>query len=244
MNPCRYWENFTRPLIRKAPYAPVGIPETAHGISAPEDRETLNRKLSEYQVTVIQRDPDITPTVESLSIILAGVSGLAGLMGGKAGFVYRLQGVEFRIVQTRHGGYGQAHGVSLNRNGFDTWTVVHELGHAWDGVNGWNLSARLRKALHAGYRSWWYILPHLIWPADERFWYYPGDSPPPCGIDQNFNAKEDFAEAVTAGIYPEEAARRAVARGWPYFDPDRGYTYASFSETPRAGFIRNLLATG
>jgi hypothetical protein len=242
MNPRYYLEDFPRMMIDKAPFAPAGNTSVDEEDPVTADIESLRRELLEFQVTVAHRSSDAAPTAGHLAAILAGVRGLAGLMGSSDGFIARLQGVEFRIVQTRHGGFGRAHGVSLNRNGFEVWTVVHELGHAWDGVNGWKLSERMRNRVGAGRHKRWYGLPHLFWPADKRYWYYPGNNPPPCGIDANFNAKEDFAEAVTASVFPEEAARRADARGWPYADPARGYAYASYSETPRAGFILELLS--
>jgi hypothetical protein len=39
--------------------------------------------------------------------------------------------------------------------------------------------------------------------------YDPGTWPPPAGIDMGFNAKEDFAESVTAFVYPGKAKQAA-----------------------------------
>jgi hypothetical protein len=55
-------------------------------------------------------------------------------------------------------------------------------------------------------------------------------------VDKNFNAIEDFAESVTAFLYPEEAAKRAAERGYPY----EKWGYAHFHETPRGLFIQEL----
>jgi hypothetical protein len=62
-------------------------------------------------------------------------------------------------------------------------------------------------------------------------------------VDKNFNRKEDFAEAVAAFVYPQEARNRASARGWPYVDPARGYRYGDFRSTPRGRFIKALMVT-
>ena len=244
MNPRRYWEDLSLLLMKRPLQVPAGIPFMMEADSTEVDLEALRCELSDHRVTVSQRGSNDVPAAGMLSVILEGVHGLAGLMGGPDRFAARLQGVDIRLCRTRYGGYGQAHGIALNRDGFEAWTVVHELAHAWDGVNGWKLSARMRDSMGAGRCKWWYGIAHLLRPADERYWYYPGKSPPPCGIDANFNAKEDFAEAVTASVYPEEAARRAAARGWPYADPVRGYSCASFDGTPRAAFVRELLSAG
>jgi len=123
----------------------------------------------------------------------------------------------------------------LNVNGLTTWTITHELAHGWDASTGWTLSKRLRKITHSGLL---FKRLHLWRPPWKFFWYHVGSPPPPCGVDKNFNAIEDFAESVTAYLYPEEAAKRATERGYPYGK----WGYSHFHDTPRGKFIRGLFA--
>lgn len=122
----------------------------------------------------------------------------------------------------------------LNSNGLTTWTIAHELAHGWDAAHGWQLSKRMRKATHSGFLS---NFIHYSFPKWKVFWYRVGSPPPPCGIDKNFNAVEDFAESVTAYLYTDEAKQRAKQRGWAY--ENWGYTH--FHETPRGKFIQPLM---
>jgi hypothetical protein len=179
-------------------------------------------------------------TDDKLSTVLETVRDMARAMGGPEGFRARLGGV--RIVQRamRWGGLGRAHNITLSVTGFSAWTAVHELAHAWDATNRWRLSRDMRRATQAGFA---HPLLHLLAPKNDRYWYDPGRGPPPCGLDGHFNRLEDFAEAVTAFVYPQEAQERATERGWPYTDPDHGYAYADFCETPRGQFVSTLLVS-
>jgi hypothetical protein len=225
------------------PCSPNGESSSEADVETDTHPESLLQEFLKYQVTINRTGKNAQPTAGNLKTILSGVESLASAIGGAQAFCDRLKGVEFRIRDIDAGGYGQAHLIQLNKDAFNTWTVVHELGHAWDGVNQWKLSSTMQRRMKAGYRKWWYLLPHLFWPSNKEYWYYPGDSPPPCGIDQNFNAKEDFAEAVAALVFPDEAKQRAAERGWPYNDPARGYAYAEYADTPRAKFIRELISS-
>ncbi len=125
--------------------------------------------------------------------------------------------------------------ICLNVNGLTTWTISHELAHGWDAANKWHLSKAMRKATRSGFL---WQAGHRWQPEWKLFWYRVGSPPPPCGVDKHFNAIEDFAEAVTAYLYPEEAAKRASERGMPY----EKWGYAHFHETPRGKFVEGLLA--
>ncbi len=117
------------------------------------------------------------------------------------------------------------------------WTVVHEFGHAWD--FGYNL--RLSNQMRIFTQSWGPIpVLHELFPNKELFWYRPGQMPPPCGKDRNFNRLEDFAEAVTAYVFPEDAKQRAASRGMGY----HLYGYDNYFATPRGRFIHNLIHYG
>lgn len=179
-------------------------------------------------------------TVEEIEAIHLAVTALQGIFPRATSLHQALGGV--RIVKQRmsYGGTARAHRITVNAHGFSVWTVVHELAHAWDAVHKWRFSARMKEELGAGFR-------HPLWrrlePENPLWWYNVGQGPPPCGVDANFNAKEDFAESVTALVYPEEARRLAAARGWPYEDARRGYDYGAFAETPRGRFVAGLISS-
>ena len=98
---------------------------------------------------------------------------------------------------------------------FDAWTVVHELGHAWDANHDWNLSKGLEQ--HTGGFTLGHLgkalMPGWLWdacdadskkPGCNKAGYFYGGIPPK-GSDANFNRKEDFAESVAAYVFPDEA---------------------------------------
>ncbi len=179
-------------------------------------------------------------TLAELALVAEGVSDLAAAMGGTSAFRFNLGGVRIRQKPMKHGGLGRAHRVTLNMTHFDKWTVVHELGHAWDAARGWKLSRDMQAKVGARFD---HPLFHLLAPKNSAYWYDPGQGPPPCGVDAAFNRIEDFAEAVTAYVYPQEARQRAAVRGWPYADASRGYAYADFYATPRGQFVGSLMKT-
>ena len=144
-----------------------------------------------------------------------------------------VSGVKYKFEDIPYGGLTSRGLVRLNPRGLTEWTVVHELAHAWDAAHGWKLSEIMRKATHSGFPCLWL---HRIYPHNRRFWYRVGSPPAPCGIDQNFNAREDFAEAVTAYLFPEDAHRKASKRGYSY--EQDGYDH--FHDTPRGKFIKKL----
>ena len=124
--------------------------------------------------------------------------------------------------------------ICYNANALTTWTITHELAHAWDKANDWQFSRRMRKATRSGFPC---KAIHRLRPTWKFFWYRVGSPPPPCGVDKNFNTVEDFAEAITAYLYPDEAAVKAQKRGMPY----QKWGYQHFHETPRGQFIRMLI---
>ena len=124
--------------------------------------------------------------------------------------------------------------ICLDPRGLTEWTVTHELSHALDGSTKWRLSRRLREVTGSGYRL---KFLHKLYPNWTLFWYRVGSPPPPCGVNKNFNSLEDFAESLTAYIFPEKAAGKAASRGFAY----EKYGYAHFHETPRGRFIQRLI---
>lgn len=145
--------------------------------------------------------------------------------------------VQYQFEDIPFGGLTSRGSVRLNPRNLTEWTVVHELAHAWDAANDWLISELMRKATRSGFPSRWL---HATFPKLRLFWYHVGRPPAPCGVDKKFNAREDFAEALTAYIFPEEACRRAAARGYPY----ERYGYTHFYQTPRGKFIREILTNG
>ncbi len=130
--------------------------------------------------------------------------------------------------------YTRGDRLNLNTSNLTEWTITHELAHALDAAHGWQLSQQMRAHTGSGFP---FRALHYAHPSWKLLWYRVGSPPPPCGVDKNFNSLEDFAETVTAYIFPDEAQRRAEARGYPY--EKWGYTH--FHETPRAQFFANLI---
>jgi len=123
--------------------------------------------------------------------------------------------------------------IHFNPLNLTEWTVTHELAHSLDSAHGWRLSKMMREHTGSGFRC---KALHQVWPQWKLFWYRVGSPPPPCGIDKNFNAVEEFAETVTAFSFPEEADRRAAARGYPY----EKWGYGNFHATLRGRFLAKL----
>lgn len=124
--------------------------------------------------------------------------------------------------------------ISFNSVRLTEWTIVHELGHALDASFGWQLSQRMRVETGSGFPI---KVFHKAFPHWKVFWYRVGSPPPPCGVNDKFNSLEDFAETVTAFIFPDKAKEKAAARGFNY----EKYGYDHFHETPRGKFFQKLL---
>jgi hypothetical protein len=146
----------------------------------------------------------------------------------------RVHSIKIKLEQLNYGGLTSRHKVRLNPDGLTTWTVVHELGHAWDYANLGFLSLRMMLATHSSGPT---PILHGLSRMNQRYWYHVGAAPAPCGVDQNFNRFEDFAEAVTAYVYPDQAFNKSASRGFPY--GHFGYTH--FRQTPRGEFIASLV---
>ena len=156
-------------------------------------------------------------------------------------------------------GYTAGSRIYLDADWTD-WTFAHELGHKVNNDQGRRLQRQMQRFVHAG-RGEWIKAPlrrflkslekwlgktcnftgRLDWRA---LWYDPGQSPPPCGLDRNFNASEDFAEAFAALVFPEQAKQRAQkaskrkakgAHKW-----DWGQTNDQFTKTPRGHFLTSI----
>jgi len=132
-------------------------------------------------------------------------------------------------------GRGSAHHILLNED-FSTWalkdqkwTIAHELGHAWDGANNWNLSKEMKVDVQASY-GWFLGMGY----GD------PGDGPPAAGWSRKINRVEDFAESFTAYIYRDYGSEKATRKSIPYCN-EPAYCYGDFWATPRGQFIASKI---
>jgi hypothetical protein len=189
--------------------------------------------------------------------ILAVFERLEALSGGGGTALFNDQDT---ILQHsgRPGRVGRTRGgtVILDADWTD-WTLAHELGHRWNNAWGRAPERDLRTRLRAGRWEWLKrplrrfekslerllkklgIKARLDWPA---LWYHPGDAPPPCGADRNFNASEDLAECFASTVFPEDSKTRASKAAKkpvkPAQDWDWSRQFAGFGQTPRGQFLR------
>lgn len=171
---------------------------------------------------------------EALAILDAGCESFFHLAPERVDLWFWPESVIIQLLPLAYGGLTRAGLIQLNPAGLTTWTVVHELAHAWDAANAWRLSRQLARFTGSHFP---FSLLHRLFPKQAAFWYRVGSPPPPCGAGRNFNRFEDFAETVTATIYPDEARHRAELRGMPY----SRFGYETFYETPRGRWLRSLL---
>lgn len=193
----------------------------------PKIRLTSNKYKYDYLFSSKESEPRNILVSETLELFFT-------VIGEKLGAP--LLKKQLNLVLEGKGGnhYQSPANLHLNANGLTEWTIVHELGHALDAAYGWRLSKQMQEITGSGFLS---KALHIAHPGWKLFWYRVGSPPPPCGIDKNFNPVEDFAETVTAYIFPEEAHRRADARGYPY----EKWGYGHFHATPRGLFFSNLI---
>ena len=159
--------------------------------------------------------------LQELDTVQEGIQDLASIMGGAQGFAANFGGVEISRAKMEAAGLGKSHQVTLNARGFSKWTLVHELAHAWDAANGWGLSEGLEQFTGG-------VTTGIL------FWrkYQWGDVPAK-GADENFNKYEDFAESLTAFLYPEEAQAYVQQN----FGNQPQFQYANYYQTRRALYV-------
>jgi hypothetical protein len=159
-----------------------------------------------------------------------------------AGFSKQMFGpVVFDKAAMGKGGLGEAHHITLNENfskysqNDQVWDIAHELGHAWDGASGWNLSKELQEDVHS-------IYPSRI-SKDEWDYGSSGNGPGATGWPDSswgdrdptsrWNAKEDFAQSFAAYIYIVPAADKLRVN----YHQTYGSGYNSYYDTPRGQYI-------
>lgn len=156
------------------------------------------------------------------------------VVGDGLGGTLLASGMNIRFGHKGGNNFRLPYQIRFTPNNLTEWTIVHELGHALDASYGWKLSQRMRIETGSGFliKSF-----HRAFPKWRLFWYRVGSPPPPCGVNDKFNSLEDFAETVTAYIFPERAKEKAASRGFNY----EKYGYAHFHETPRGRYFQKLL---
>jgi hypothetical protein len=187
-------------------------------------------------------------SMRDLRVLQEAVGDLAKAMGGADRFISNVDGVTIKQVKMKLGGLAFKHTIKLTAlSEFPLWTVVHELAHVWDAKTGCRLSKALQ--LYTGGRTNWLkkMIRKLSRGFDEQhrlpgcnlFGYFYGGVPP-AGSDGNFNRREDFAESVTAYVYPSKAQSK-VER----FKDDERYRellyYADYTQTKRWAFVDGLM---
>lgn len=173
-------------------------------------------------------------TIREAELLETCVERFFSVVGTGLGKPLISKALDIRLDDKKGNNFQAPHLMHLNPRGLTEWTVTHELSHALDAAFHWQLSHQMREATRSGFLS---KAIHFTYPNWRFFWYRVGSPPPPCGVDKKFNSLEDFAEALTAFIYPDMAKRKAEARGYPY--EKWGYTH--FQETPRGRYIQSLL---
>ncbi len=187
---------------------------------------------------------------------------LGELMGGSDRLPARFNGKTTHMHHSgRPGraGYTIGDDVYLNDDWTD-WTLAHELGHRWNNAWGREPQKLLQKEMRAG-QGEWLKLPVRRWlKKTERFmtkhweftgrldwrslWDHTGDGPPPCGVDRNFNASEDFAECFAAAVFPEDAKGRAQRAAKKLGEKSKNWDWSqktpSFEKTPRGQQINRI----
>jgi len=124
---------------------------------------------------------------------------------------------------------------------FDAWSVVHELGHAWDYHFYNRLSAGLEEQTggHTDPRN---ELPSDCDPhepgCNDAGNFYGGI--PPKGADSGFNRLEDFAESVAAYVFPPYAQNRVRNEYYKTVYEALLY-YEDYSATERYRYIESLI---
>ena len=124
---------------------------------------------------------------------------------------------------------------------FDAWSVVHELGHAWDNHFHNRLSAGLEEQTGGNTdprnKPPNDCDPHE--PGCNGAGYYYGGTPPK-GADSGFNRLEDFAESVASYVFPGYAQYRVRSEYYNTVYEALLY-YEDYSATERYRYIDTLI---
>jgi RHS repeat-associated protein len=190
-------------------------------------------------------------TLDELKTLEAGVTNLADAMGGANTFISNIGGVTVEqgyLLMAR--GKTMRHRIRFtdSSTSINEWTVIHELGHAWDANFGWRLSKGLEEftggytsqverhhKVLAGYCDPDQRLPGCNWSG----YFYRGV--PPAGSDERFDRKEDFAEAVVGYVHPDEV-QKSVEQSFRDSPEYRDLLYyADYTRTRRWAYVDGLV---
>ncbi len=188
-------------------------------------------------------------TIKELITLQDGTYNLAVAMGGPGRFIENIGGVSISQESISMKGITRAHRIKFTNSSksINKWIVVHELAHAWDLNKGRRLSKELQEFTggHTSRIEGWtkrilgYCDKDRRLPGCNRDGYFYGDVPP-AGSDEKLNVIEDFAESVTAYVYPVEAQERIQK----YFkDPIYGdlLYYSDYTQTKRWAYVNSLV---
>ena len=187
-------------------------------------------------------------TINELHTLLQGVQSLSYAMKGANKFIENIGGVTVSQDPINARGLTSPHRIKFTNSSdsIDTWTVVHELAHAWDANYSWRLSKNLEEytkgftSINGAAGKWknGECDQNQRLPGCNNAGYFYGGTPP-AGSDANFNRLEDFAESVTAYVYPVEAQRKVIA-----YKEMKGYEflyYSDYTKLPRWAFVNQLI---
>jgi RHS repeat-associated protein len=181
-----------------------------------------------------------------------GPADLARAMGGLNKFIFNLGYVNVyktKLDKERKIADSPSHTIRVNNtmnDMFNLWSAVHELGHNWDSNFNGQLSDGL-VAFTGGVtnpnNNLYCTSPNdtkqRLPGCNDAGYYYGGT--PAAGAGKAFNKLEDFAESVTAYVYPNEA--QSKVQGY-LNDPDYGFLYYDdFRTQPRWVYIHALIQT-
>ena len=131
-----------------------------------------------------------------------------------------------------------------NKINFDQWSVVHELGHAWDNKNFGFLHIQLVQWTNGGWGPGNDCKISTALPGCNKSLYDYGDVPAK-GSDAYFNAREDFAESVAAYVFPSYAQAIVEKNYGPNSEAtleEQSYLYyLDYTKTKRWGYINGLI---
>ncbi len=221
-----------------------------------EQAQKARQRLSDWQIDLLgEWSPDEVKRILTIFESLAhnaNNSHLSDLFNGESTSFHH---------SGREGPVGRTKGSEIYLDDdWTDWTLAHELGHRWN--NAWARlpEQRLKESVRAGKFDWlksrlrrvekWLthrlakfgIQKRLDWRA---LWYHPGNAPPPCGSDRNFNASEDLAESFAASLLPQDAKIRAETAAKRNYKQsqfwDWGRLFAAYPQTPRGIITLNML---
>lgn len=197
---------------------------------------------------------DGTWTNDELKVIYQIALQIEAAVGG-AGIMKKMFGsVLFDKADLADGGQGGAHHVTLNKDAsaWDAWSVAHELGHAWDAANNWDLSKSFQAYVHSEY-------PRRSYSWKKGFYMdygSSGDGPGATGWPvecpatptrcddwdtwdelSGWNRVEDFAQSFAAYVDPATALKKFATYGINSY----GSAYSGFRDTPRGVFVASMI---